>query len=53
MNTTKTIFVTGGTGNQGGDVAKNLLQNDFKVKVLTRNPVSPFLVCSKSEHKGE
>jgi uncharacterized protein YbjT (DUF2867 family) len=40
MNNSKTIFVTGGTGNQGGAVAKNLLQNGFKVKVLTRDPES-------------
>jgi uncharacterized protein YbjT (DUF2867 family) len=40
MNNSKTIFVTGGTGNQGGAVAKNLLQNGFTVKVLTRNPES-------------
>ncbi len=40
MNHSKTIFVTGGTGNQGGAVAKNLLQNGFKVKVLTRKPES-------------
>ncbi len=33
----KTIFVTGGTGNQGGAVARNLLQQGFTVKVLTRN----------------
>ena len=40
MNTSKTIFVTGGTGNQGGAVAKNLLHDGFTVKVLTRNPES-------------
>lgn len=40
MMNSKTIFVTGGTGNQGGAVAKNLLQNGFSVKVLTRNPES-------------
>jgi uncharacterized protein YbjT (DUF2867 family) len=40
MNNSKTIFVTGATGNQGGAVAKNLLQNGFKVKVLTRNTES-------------
>lgn len=40
MNTSKIIFVTGGTGNQGGAVAKNLLHNGFTVKVLTRNPES-------------
>lgn len=33
----KTIFVTGGTGNQGGAVARNLIEQDFTVKVLCRN----------------
>ena len=37
MTNIKTIFVTGGTGNQGGAVARNLLQQGFSVKVLTRN----------------
>ena len=37
MTDNKTIFVTGGTGNQGGAVARNLLQQGFTVKVLTRN----------------
>lgn len=37
MTNNKTIFVTGGTGNQGGAVAKNLIQQGFSVKVLTRN----------------
>ena len=36
----KTILVTGATGNQGGAVARNLVQNQFKVKALTRNPNS-------------
>ena len=40
MQNDKTIFVTGGTGNQGGAVAKNLLHHGFTVKVLTRNPGS-------------
>jgi uncharacterized protein YbjT (DUF2867 family) len=38
MSTNTTIFVTGATGKQGGAVAKNLSQQGFKVKVLTRNP---------------
>ncbi|MGV3586873.1 MAG: NmrA/HSCARG family protein [Adhaeribacter sp.] len=38
METPKTIFVTGGTGKQGGAVARNLITEGFKVKVLTRNP---------------
>ena len=37
MADNKTIFVTGGTGNQGGAVARSLLQQGFNVKVLTRN----------------
>ena len=37
MTNNKTIFVTGGTGNQGGAVARSLLQQGFTVKVLTRN----------------
>lgn len=37
MINNKTIFVTGGTGNQGGAVAINLLRSGFTVKVLTRN----------------
>lgn len=41
METKKLILVTGGTGNQGGAVARNLVLNRFKVKVLTRDPDSP------------
>ncbi len=41
MTNNKIIFVTGGTGNQGGAVARNLLQQGFTVKVLTRNTNSP------------
>lgn len=37
MTNSKIIFVTGGTGNQGGAVAKNLSFQGFSVKVLTRN----------------
>ena len=40
MANNKTIFVTGGTGNQGGAVARNLIEQGFTVKVLTRNPTS-------------
>ena len=40
MANNKTIFVTGGTGNQGGAVARNLTEQGFTVKVLTRNPNS-------------
>ncbi|KAH8690532.1 NAD(P)-binding protein [Talaromyces proteolyticus] len=39
----KLIAVTGATGNQGGSVAKRLLQfpREYKVRALTRNPDSP------------
>ena len=37
MTSNKIIFVTGGTGNQGGAVARNLSKQGFAVKVLTRN----------------
>ncbi len=40
MENSKRIFVTGGTGNQGGSVAKALVKGGFAVKVLTRNPDS-------------
>jgi uncharacterized protein YbjT (DUF2867 family) len=40
MTDNKTIFVTGGTGNQGGAVAGNLAKHGFRVKVLTRNTSS-------------
>ena len=38
--TIKTVFVTGATGKQGGAVTKNLINNGFKVKTLTRDPHS-------------
>ena len=40
MNNPKVIFVTGVTGNQGGAVARNLINKGFKVRALTRNPTS-------------
>ena len=40
MSSSKTIFVTGATGNQGGAVVKSLLDKGFKVKALTRNSSS-------------
>jgi len=40
MEDIKTILVTGATGNQGGAVARNLAENNFKVKALTRDPGS-------------
>jgi uncharacterized protein YbjT (DUF2867 family) len=41
MQNSKTIFVTGATGNQGGAVVNSLINNGFKVKALTRNSSSP------------
>ena len=40
MQNVATIFVTGATGNQGGAVAKSLMNNGFKVKALTRDSSS-------------
>ena len=40
MTDSKTIFVTGGTGNQGGAVVRNLADQGFKIIALTRNPTS-------------
>src|SRR6476661_5434508 len=40
MQDSRTIFVTGATGNQGGAVARNLIQHGFRVKALTRHPQS-------------
>lgn len=41
MSAVKTITVIGATGNQGGSVARSLLQNaEFKVRAVTRNPNS-------------
>lgn len=37
MQTAKTIFVTGATGNQGGAVVRDLLKNGYQLKVLIRN----------------
>lgn len=39
----KKIFVTGATGNQGGAVARNLLNKGFYVKALVRNPAAAEL----------
>jgi uncharacterized protein YbjT (DUF2867 family) len=40
MDTPRTIFVTGATGNQGGAVARCLIDHGYHVKALTRSPVS-------------
>jgi uncharacterized protein YbjT (DUF2867 family) len=36
----KLILVLGGTGNQGGSVARELLRHGYRVRVLTRSPES-------------
>jgi len=41
MQQTKSFFVTGATGNQGGAVVRSLLNKGCKVKALTRNANSP------------
>ena len=38
--TKRLIAVFGATGNQGGPVARALLQNGFHVRAVTRNPSS-------------
>ncbi|GAB2775350.1 NmrA/HSCARG family protein [Salinimicrobium soli] len=40
MASEKIIFVTGGTGKQGGAVARHLAREGFKVRALTRHPDS-------------
>jgi uncharacterized protein YbjT (DUF2867 family) len=40
MADSKVVFVTGGTGYQGGAVARNLARQGFRVQVLTRHPDS-------------
>jgi uncharacterized protein YbjT (DUF2867 family) len=40
MNQKLTVVVTGGTGNQGGAVVKDLLARGHAVRVVTRNPGS-------------
>lgn len=41
QNAERLILVTGATGNQGGAVARNLLDRGFRVRGLTRNPQKP------------
>ena len=41
QNKERLILVAGATGNQGGAVARSLLDRGFQVRGLTRNPQSP------------
>lgn len=50
MTNTKTIFVTGGTGNQGGTVARTMASQGFKIIALTRNPNSIKALHLKNEN---
>lgn len=51
MNTiNKIIAVTGATGQQGGAVARHLIQNGWQVRALTRNPQQD--AAQQLEHAG-
>ena len=41
LNEGRTILVTGATGQQGGAVARELLERGFGVRALTRDPEKP------------
>jgi uncharacterized protein YbjT (DUF2867 family) len=41
QNAERLILVIGATGNQGGAVARSLLDRGFRVRALTRNPQKP------------
>jgi uncharacterized protein YbjT (DUF2867 family) len=41
MERSKTVFITGASGNQGGATARNLAENGCFVKALVRNETSP------------
>ena len=41
QNAQRLIVVTGATGKQGGAVARSLLDRDFRIRALTRNPQKP------------
>jgi uncharacterized protein YbjT (DUF2867 family) len=41
MPQSRTVLVTGATGQQGGSVARRLLEKGHRVRALTRNPESP------------
>lgn len=40
-STSKTVLVTGATGQQGGATARHLLADGWRVKALVRNPAGP------------
>jgi len=44
----KFILVTGATGKQGGAVVRHVLQRDFTVRAITRNPDKPAAQALKS-----
>src|SRR3954470_22430664 len=41
MTNSLRVLVTGGTGKQGGEVARRLLDNNHTVRAITRKPDSP------------
>jgi uncharacterized protein YbjT (DUF2867 family) len=43
-----TILVTGATGKQGGAVARYLLKNNYRVKIMTRKPAGEAAAILKS-----
>ncbi|MCH8929159.1 MAG: NmrA/HSCARG family protein [Candidatus Marinimicrobia bacterium] len=47
-NSEKIILVTGATGQQGGAVAKNLLEKGWAVRAMTRNPEGEKALALKS-----
>ena len=48
MNDAKTVLVTGATGQQGGALARLLLERGQRVRALTRKPDSCLLYTSPS-----
>jgi uncharacterized protein YbjT (DUF2867 family) len=40
MSTTRTVLITGATGQQGGAVARALLSRGHRVKALTRSRIA-------------
>ena len=40
MSNSKVVLVTGATGQQGGSVARRLLEGGFRVRGITRHPES-------------